>query len=182
MELKETDGGYRLTQNPVPELNQLRKIYFEKNHLSLSSDKVSLFDLNKNSYEMELIYQPGDAKLFGVDLLVGEGRKLRLSYNYKTSELCLDRTLCTDFTVDTAFTSKFAVKMKAPVKLDGGLLKLKIFVDQASVEIFTNEGEVVLSAVTYPSEKQLGVDFFSQNGKTLLQSVKVWEMASVWRK
>ena len=182
MELKETEGRYRLTQNPVPELNQLRKIYFEKNHLSLSSDKVSLFNLNKNSYEMELIYQPGDAKLFGVDLLVGEGRKLRLSYNYKTSELCLDRTLCTDFTVDTAFTSKFAVKMKAPVKLDGGLLKLKIFVDQASVEIFTNEGEVVLSAVTYPSEKQLGVDFFSQNGQTLLQSVKVWEMASVWRK
>ena len=54
-----------------------------------TSRNAGLFKPDKNSYEMELVFKPNDAALFGVDLLVGKGRKLRLSYNQNTSILTI---------------------------------------------------------------------------------------------
>ena len=178
--LKNTDAGIRLVQTPLPELQRLRNNIQQRQNILIKSGNVQLFTPSRNVYELDLEFKPLDAGLFGADLLVGEGRKLRLSYDPKTSVLCLDRTSCTDFISDPQFNQAFAVEMKAPLHLQNGLLKLKIFVDQSSVEVFSNDGEVVLSAVTYPSERQLGVSFFSEGGSTMLQSLKAWELSSIW--
>lgn len=180
LELKRTDAGLRLVQVPLPELQKLRKGLEHKQDVLLSYKNVELFTPKANIYELEAEFKPQGAALLGIDMLVGEARKLRLSYNPTTSLLSLDRTSCTDFTSDAQFTSAFAVEMKAPVKLQQGLLKLRIFVDQSSVEVFSNDGEIVLSAVTYPSEKQLGLSFFSEGGASLIKSVKAWELSSIW--
>ncbi|WP_207424768.1 glycoside hydrolase family 32 protein [Desertivirga brevis] len=181
-ELKRVNGRYRLVQAPVPALQKLRNNFQEKQNQRIDTERSDLFKPKKNVYELELTFKPGNASRFGTDLLVGEGRKLRLVYDTKTAQLCMDRTACTDFTSDSQFASVFATKMKAPVPLQQGLLKLRIFVDQASIEVFANDGEVVLSALTFPSENQLGVSFFSEGGNTFLQSLKAWEMTSIWNK
>jgi len=118
---------------------------------------------------------------FGLFLLEGDGRKLILRYDPVTSVICLDRTNCTDFVSDSSFTKVFAKKMIAPLMLKQGKLRLHIFVDQSSIEVFTNDGEVVLSATTFPSEEQLGISFFSEGGKTQITTLKAWELNSIWK-
>ena len=108
------------------------------------------FKPQRNAYEMDVEFKPLSDAEFGVNLLVGEGRKLVLSYDPVTSTICLDRTNCTDFVSDPEFTSQFATKMYAPLAITGDLLRLHLFVDQASIEVFTNDGEIVLSAATFP--------------------------------
>jgi fructan beta-fructosidase len=114
-ELNRAGGGYRLVQAPVPAFEKLRNNFHEKQNQQIGTERKDLFQPQKNVYELELTFKPGKAGRFGTDLLVGEGRKLRLVYDTKTAELCIDRTACTDFTSDKQFTSVFATKMKAPV-------------------------------------------------------------------
>lgn len=183
MALKQTDVGYRIIQEPIPHLKQLRQSYYEKSSLFVDGKEVlDGFMPERNTYEMIVEFKPLSNAEFGLNLLVGEERKLVLSYNPVTSTICLDRTNCTDFVSDHEFTTSFATKMYAPLKINDELLRLHLFIDQASIEVFTNDGEVVLSATTFPSETQLGIEIFSNNGVTEVKSLKAWELSSIWNK
>ncbi len=121
-------------------------------------------------------------RLFGLNLLVGEGRKLSLTYDPVQFNLVLDRTNCTDYLSNEAFNQKFPSKMSMVVPPENGQLRLHILVDQSSVEVFTNQGEKVMSALTFPGEDQKGIELFTSEGKALLVSLKAWELHSIWNK
>jgi sucrose-6-phosphate hydrolase SacC (GH32 family) len=182
IELKKFPEGIRLIQTPIDALKTLRK------DLVLFTDRVinGVIDIpefkpSKNTYEIEAVFNTDSRSMFGFNLLVGEGRKLVLSYDPKTSSFCVDRSNCTDFVSNADFTTNFATRMFAPVEPEGNQLKIHLLVDQSSIEVFTNQGKVVLSAVTYPSPSQLGVQLFSEKGKTQLVSFKGWELSSIWK-
>ncbi|PWK79702.1 beta-fructofuranosidase/levanase [Mucilaginibacter oryzae] len=177
--LRQTNSGYQIIQQPVPQLAQLRGPERRATVNVTGSQKLDSFKPTKNSYEIAAVFTPSVKANFGMSLLTGEGRKLLLSYDPVTSILTLDRTNCTDFVADTAFTRLFAGKITAPVALKNGKLHLHIFVDRASVEVFANEGEMILSAATFPSEEQLGILLFSNGGPTNV-SLKAWELKTIW--
>ncbi len=140
-----------------------------------------MFKPGKNSYEIDAVFKPAAGTAFGFNLLEGEGRKLVLRYDPVTSTISLDRSNCTDHIRDASFTKLFAKKITAPLNLHNGALRLHIFVDQSSIEVFTNDGEIVLSATTFPSEKQLGITVFSEGGITELTAFKAWELKTIWK-
>ena len=181
MELKKTDTGYNIIQQPISQLKHLRqKCYQTKKQIVKDKFVLKDFKPSKNTYEMIVEFKNISDAEFGINLLVGEGRRLTLSYNPVISSICLDRTNCTNFVSDDEFTSNFATKMYAPLKMTQDTLRLHLFVDKSSVEIFTNDGEIVLSALTFPSEEQLGIELFSTGGETELSSLKAWELGSIW--
>ncbi|PRY55522.1 beta-fructofuranosidase/levanase/fructan beta-fructosidase [Arcticibacter pallidicorallinus] len=182
MALKRTGAGYRIVQQPVPQLQKLRQALHESGMQEINGiQKLETFRPSRNTYEMEVEFKASSDAAFGLFLLEGEGRKLVLRYDPVTSEIRLDRTNCTDFVSDSSFNELFAKEMSAPLKLDQGKLRLHIFVDQSSIEVFTNDGEVVLSATTFPSDGQLGISLFSERGKTQLTKLKAWELNSIWK-
>lgn len=179
--LKRFPEGLRLIQKPIEALKNLRKEYVHFTNRTIDGVvNIPEFKPSDNMYEIEAVFNADQSSTFGFDLLVGEGRKLRLSYDPKLSILCIDRTNCTDYTSDASFTKNFSTKMYAPVEPEHKLIKLHILVDQSSVEVFTNQGKVVLSTVTYPSPSQIGIQLFSENGKTKLVSFNGWKLSSIW--
>lgn len=182
MALKRYDAGYRVVQKSIPQLQQLRQSLHHAQGLKIEgTKKLDVFQPTKNVYEMEVQFKPLSNATFGFQLMVGEGRKLVLTLDPTTSTICLDRTNCTDFISDQQFTTTFAKKMYAPLSMANGIVRLHIFVDQSSIEVFSNDGEVVLSATTFPSEKQLEVLVFSNGGTTEITSLKAWELNSIWK-
>lgn len=182
MALKQTTSGYRVIQQPIPQLRKLRGAANEVHKLSIrGAQKFEMFQPKKNSYEFEAEFKPLSDATFGFNLLVGEGRKLELRFDPVISTITLDRSNCTD-NADEKFIELFARKIFAPLNLQNGTLYLHVFVDQSSIEVFTNDGEVVLSATTFPSEKQLGIEVFSEGGITELSSFRVWELKTIWDK
>lgn len=180
--LKKFPEGIRLVQEPIAALKTLRKdsVVFTKRKI-VGTHNIEEFKPSRNTYEIEAVFDANTSAVFGFNLLVGEGRKLVLSYDPKTNLFCIDRTNCTDYTAKADFTKGFATKMYAPVEAENGKLKLHLFVDQSSVEVFTNEGKIVLSTVTYPSPSQTGIQLFSEKGTTQLLSFKAWQLASIWK-
>lgn len=178
--LKQTSAGYRIIQQQIPQLKELRGKTVTVNNLKVKgTQSLSVFKPSKNTYEILANFKPTGKAVFGFNFLVGEERKLVLSYDPLTSSLVLDRTNCTDFISDTTFNHLFAKKIIAPVGLQNGKLQLHIFIDQSSIEVLTNDGEVVLSAVTFPSEKQVGIELFSGGAETQF-NLKAWELKSIW--
>jgi fructan beta-fructosidase len=179
LKLKLGKTGYHIVQQPVPQLQQLRGPIHQANTVKLKGVKnLEVFNPAKNSYEIEAVFKPSSAA-FGFHFLVGMGRKLILRYDPVTSVLSLDRTNCTDFITDTAFTKLFAKKITAPLNLQDGKLRLHIFLDRSSIEVFANHGDLVLSATTFPSDKQLGIQVFSENGETGV-TLKAWDLKTIW--
>ena len=60
-------------------------------------------------------------------------------------------------------------------------VKLQIFVDRSSVEIFANDGEVTLTDRIYPLEHSVGIEVYSLNGNGKIKSLSIWKLDSVWR-
>ena len=76
-----------------------------------------------------------------------EGDEFRISYDQKAMTLTCDRTKCGD----TSFSQSFPAVTVAPVHRK--LTSLRVFVDECSVEVFGNNGEVVLTNLVFPKSK-----------------------------
>jgi fructan beta-fructosidase len=182
LELKTYKEGLRLIQKPIHEMKTLRKdsVTFLNKVIDEGTTTVNDFRPAKNAYEIEAIFNSNTETVLGFNLCVGEGRKLVVGYDATTSTLFLDRTNCSDYTGNPIFNKTFPKKLFAPVSPNKGQIKLRIFIDQSSIELFTNEGKAVMTALTYPAEDQTGIELFSENGNTILASFKAWELQSIW--
>ena len=69
----------------------------------------------------------------------------------------------------------------APLPVHDGRLKLHVFVDASSVEVFVNDGERVFTTLVYPSAASRGVEFFGPVTGAKITSLNVWTLKSIWR-
>ena len=180
MTLKETPLGFRILQQPIPQLAKLRTNGVHQEKLLIKgAQSITGFAPQQNSYELDATFTAGTGTAFGFNLLVGEGRKLELRYDPQLGELTVDRRNCSNYLTDASFTKSFATKFSVPLSLSQGKLRLHIFVDRSSVEIFANGGEKVVSATTFSSDHQLGLEAFSEGGTTILD-LHAWQLNSIW--
>lgn len=173
--LYNTPDGYRLRQTPIKALEQLRgeKIEIKKKF------GAGVFDLSqiaalKNQYELQVRLKLTQNDVAGFNLCVGEGRKLSVSYDSGTGYLTIDRTNCSDVKIkkfDRLTNSKIADAGECEIKM-------RIFVDRSTVEIFADDGKKVMSMLTYASKSQNGAEFFSQRGKANV-CISAWPLASI---
>ena len=99
-----------------------------------------------------------------------------MSYDAKTGQLTFDRT----HSGETSFEQGFAETMSAPVRLINNKIKLRFFVDSSSVELFVNDGEIVLSNLIFPDPTSSGLELTAEGGVTLNEA-HYYPMRSVWR-
>jgi fructan beta-fructosidase len=173
--------GMRLKQTPIPGLKKLRNAGSRKINMQVSGVK-DLADLlsyknQKNVYELEVLFKI-DSAVVGMNLLVDHttGRSLVIQYDPKDSVLSVDRRK----TSDADFCCHFPVITQTHIAAKDGMLRLHIYVDQSSVEIFVNEGKAVCSMLTFPTESQTGIEVFSKNGTAVIKEIQIWPLKSIW--
>ncbi len=69
--------------------------------------------------------------------------------------------------------------LPSPSRPSTGQLRLHIFVDMSSIEIFANDGKVVMTLLTYPGENQHGIEVFS-GSPIKLARFSAWTLSSIW--
>ena len=126
----------------------------------------------KNAYELIVEFENISAEEFGLNLCIGENEKTVVGYNASKEELYVDRR---NSGYDE-FSKVFPGISKGPLKNRTNTIKLHIFIDKCSIEVFGNDGETVISSKIYPDTSSTGIDLFSNNGKVKVKSLELWEL------
>lgn len=179
--LRTTDEGVRLVQTPVAELRALRQNLYSAQPFRVGPKSQNLLQgLAAGAYEIEaeLEIPPGSSVTeFGFHLRQREGQKTTVGYKAEKQMMFVDRTN----SGDSGFSGLFTKVHEAPLQPEHNRVKLRIFVDESSVEVFGNDGRVVFSDVIFPDPAGRSMAFYSLGGDVKVVSMNVYAMNNIWR-
>ena len=172
----ELGSDNRLIMTPAEELERLRYNGKSQENMAVSADgEVDIeFDaVEPNAVELEVGFASGDAGKYGVKMCASPDREEETVIGYDAGA----GTLEIDTQRSGLSQEKKAVEAAALVLGKGEGLKLRIFVDRSIVEVFANDGRLVLSRRVYPErEDSTGISLFAQGGEVRAEGVRIWDM------
>ncbi|MBN2981947.1 MULTISPECIES: glycoside hydrolase family 32 protein [Cohnella] len=163
----------RLLVFPARELEALRGEGIRYENVEVrGGEEVNLPGVEGDSLELAVVLQGRPASRFGLMLRCGEadGERTVLTYDGKEGVLELDRN---------ASGQGPGGERQAPVALREGKLALRVFVDRSSVEVFTEDGEVAMTARIYPGEGSVGIRFFADGGM-VIRELESWALGDCY--
>jgi fructan beta-fructosidase len=183
--LRRFEDGLHLVHQPARELQALRRAH---HHIAdVSADEANAWlraqDVRGTALEIEVtvsVPPPPSASLqgraaqwggeMGLRVRVGAAEETVIGYAPIEQQLYVDRSRAGD----NSFSPRFDDRHAASVPLRDGALRLHVFVDACSVEVFADEGRVVLSELIFPSDTSDGVTVFGEGVR--VQSLDVWNL------
>ncbi|PEN07961.1 glycoside hydrolase [Longimonas halophila] len=179
LHLTTVDDEIRLTQQPVEELHTLRDTHTTLDARSVANETVSLADDGIAGTTLELVaeFEPGDADAFGLNVRTGNNEETVIGYDTASESVYVDRTNAGE----DSFHDDFAQRHDAPLAVnDDGRVKLHVFVDWSSVEVFANDGARLLTHRIFPDAESDGVSVFAEGGTAELTRLESWTLNSIW--
>lgn len=142
IELKETTDGLRLFTQPVDELQTLRS-----SPLVIESliDTLEISGLNEILLEMDTDVLPDEG--FELMFTNGAGEKVSVGFNKKENQFYIDRRQ----SGETGFHEHFAQRAVATRQAKDNTIRLHIFLDHSSLELFADDGQVCMTALLFPN-------------------------------
>ena len=179
LSLRRFPDGIRLVQKPVAEAKALRAaelLNLSNVSVAAASQAIRSANVRGDTLEIEAELAPGDAAESGFRLRKGAGEETILGISPAKKEIFVDRT----HSGDVSFAPEFPGKHTAALR-DTSRVRLHIFLDRSSLEIFVNDGALVITERIYPSPGSDGIELYSGSEKSKVLSLGIWKLASVWR-
>jgi fructan beta-fructosidase len=161
-----------MVQAPVRELQGLREKPLVVKNASIAPANQKLPAVEGDTYEIEAELEPDGASEIGLRLRKGQDVETVVGIVPATNTLFVDRTKSGEVSFSKDFPGRFTTTLSNTKRV-----KLHIFVDRSSVEVFANAGEKVLTNRIYPPPGSTGIEVYGA-GKVV--SLTVWPLKSVW--
>lgn len=164
-----SDGGQlRLVQRLTPELTAGWPAPQSFRDLTIPAGRLALDGVRGEILLLEATFDVSGAaaRSLGLRVRVGGGAGIAVGYDREREELYLDRS-------QAWWGSGGQVIQAAPLAPRDGLVRINILVDTASVEVFADEGRVVLTSQAFPPPDCAGVELFAEGGAARLAELKV---------
>lgn len=171
--LKRTDAGLQLIQQPIAGVNSQRGSKTAPKDVRLTDQSQTLEKSTGNAYELTLDLVPGTAKRVGLKLAKGTNEETLIQY--VDGKLQVDRRQ----SGNVSFSKRFPSVEEAPVSLQNGRIKLRIFVDKSIIEVFINDGERVITDLIFPTETAGGIDLFAEGGSAEFSNMTIWQLKPI---
>ncbi len=182
--LKATSQGYRLASTPVKELQSLRNLAKKPLQVSNVTIKDSL-DLNTKLgfvptlSEVELAFEkPKPNDIVSIEISNAKGEKYIIGYNSEKNTFFSDRTK----SGKKDFSNDFAAKIHiAPRLSDSNIIKMHLFFDVSSAELFADDGTTVMTEIFFPNEDYTKMNIKTSGAPIKVKSLKVWNLKRSWK-
>ncbi|RKD33461.1 glycoside hydrolase family 32 protein [Thermohalobacter berrensis] len=160
--------GSKLYQKPVEELKLLRKDQVTYKDILIDNEEIILQKISGDVLELLVEFELEDANEFGIKLRCSEDGKEEtvLYYDRNNEKFIFDRN-------KSGKGYKGIRRCKIP---NTNILKLHIFMDRSSLEVFINDGEEVFTGRIYPSKESLGIKLFAKEGKVKIRNISKWNL------
>jgi fructan beta-fructosidase len=176
LSLLKRGNAWILLQHPVEAMHSLRGKNWKTSDVNVEDEKE--LPVRSLQCEIELDWTPGSGAVSGIELAKGTGKPLVIGYDSKRNVIFVDRKGAGD----SSFSKNFArlSYYEAPLSLQNNRLHLRVFVDQSIVEVFANDGEVVLSTQIFPDHDNEGISLFSHGASSTFNKISIWNLHSIW--
>ena len=174
--LRRYADGLRLVQRPVRELESLRREKVRMVNVSVAEANQKLSGMKGEIYEFEAELEPGHADEIGFRLRKSKEAETVVGFDPVHREVFVDRTRSGEVSFSKDFPGRFSAKVEQSARI-----KLHVFVDRSSVEVFVNDGERVLSDRIYPPPGSDGIEVYAKGSGGKVVSFTMWELSSVWK-
>ena len=176
--LREKDNEIILYQRPVEELKELRTDHKQLLNIDLTTEIPfkRINEISGRSMEIIAVFEAGKAEEFGLKVCMGENEETLVGYNTIAAEIFVDRSK----SGKVQFNSEFPGRHSAPLKAADGKIKMHIFIDWSSIEVFANDGLRVITDRIFPSRDSNAIGVYTVGANTKLISLDVWRLKSIW--
>ena len=174
LELIKIDGQTYVASKPVSELKTLHESKGLKAGLALNSsvDIAEAYDIQPSKFDLSFTIEN---EPFELKLSNDEGEFLLVGYDLESREFYIDRRKAGK----TSFSDAFGrINTAKRISKDGNI-EIRLLVDVSSVELFTDDGEVVMTSLFFPNSDFTHLEI-STESKATLKGFEINEMKSIW--
>ncbi|WP_430931344.1 glycoside hydrolase family 32 protein [Saccharicrinis sp. 156] len=176
LKLNSGQNGYFLTSKPIDEIDKLtRKIEVIKGGQFSGSMVIS--KKSKAPLKLELDFDSIEASNVAVELTNGLGERLEVGYDNIEKRFFIDRTNAGE----SDFHPDFAGVHYAPFDIKDELLDIKMLIDVSSVELFAQDGKVVMTEYFFPHEPFNKINLINKGGNVRLKGGQLYFLNSIWQ-
>ncbi len=168
LKLKTIDGRLQLTEEPVPEMNQLRGQRFSISEKPLAANASVPLEAagTGNQIDIEATLDPGTATRSGIKVLVGSGQETVIGYDSAANQIYVDRSRSDGRSAGGrggpggmggpggGRGQGGESRATLPDSARGKPVKLRVLVDRSAVEVFADGGRAMAFFI-YPIQSNL---------------------------
>jgi len=174
-ELKDLAGKKILASYPVKELEKLRG---ESSQISVSGADIVLMKDGFELADMELSLASEELLgSFEMQFYNTQGDTLRFGYTTDSSRFYINR----DEAGNNDFSDTFNGDQFAPFDLATKTISVRVLMDVGSVEIFVNEGELVMTSLFFPKEPFTNSRLVTKNPQPIKAEGNIYKLKSIWK-
>lgn len=163
-----------LIQKPVAELQRLKEEGYMWQNIEIEPGTNLLSAVSMSFYELEAEFELQTASEFGFKIRASESYETVVGYVSAKREVFVDRSR----SGNTGFHADFPGRHAVQVLPRHGRIKLIVWVDACSVEVFADGGATVITDLIFPEEGQSGVEVYAVEGTVKLVSLSLSPVAS----
>lgn len=163
-------SGLRLRQQPIPELEQRRGEVYTRHNWSIENQHLEL-PIRGEQLEILVEFDALKAIEFGLGVRIGVDSYTTIGYHLNSKQIFVDKTQS-----GAVFHPDFSGRHEAVFPLEQGVLRLHVFVDSCSLEVFVGSGELVFTELIFPEPNAEAIEVYAVGGSVELKSLAVWRL------
>jgi fructan beta-fructosidase len=180
LSLRRTPSGLRLVSTPVGELRRLRG-----ETVTLKDRRVRGVQplpvpagglVAQSEIELEFLVAPADTTDVAIELSNAAGETFRIGFDQSSRRFYSDRT-----GLPKPFSATFATSVHwAPRVMTDSIVRMHLYVDRASVELFADGGATALTDILFPTYDFSAMRLVVKGDAVHLRVVNVSALRSIW--
>ncbi len=170
-----SDGEIYTSCTPSPEIGALRGNASVKKRSFTAGKKSRTFALpeaNGGICEITLEITPKKGVPVNLTLANEAGNKVEMVYNPAESTFSFDRYQ----SGQTDFSQDFPAITTAPAFTDGGNLRLRIFIDRSSIEVFEQNGRFAMTNLVFPESPYTTLSVNAPAGNARIENLAIYPL------
>jgi fructan beta-fructosidase len=173
--IKKVDDKYLVTSEPINALNLLNEDSVILNNIEVNQSHF-IAKAGKLTGPARLSLSSDKIESFSITFSNDSGEKVIAGYDKAGNHFFIDRTK----SGKVAFEKGFAAKHTAPRLSKDENFNLTLILDNASIELFADDGLSVMTEIFFPSPLYSGIEIQSADNFKI-QSLKLITMKSIWK-
>ena len=181
LSLRRTPAGLRLYSTPVQELRLLREQTTTLKEQRLDGDQTLHVprggSVAMSEVDLEFVPSLAGQSAVAIELTNEAGEVYRVGYDVSSKRFFSDRTA-----LPHAFSDKFAAAVHyAPRIVADSAVRLHLYIDRSSVELFADGGATALTDLVFPSSDFTAMKVSVTGPAVRLRYATISSLRSIWR-